>query len=80
MFPSIIVILVDYKSSMEEKYGISALMASGEIVVRDVEARPATVGHLSFAVAQSVTGSTGIEDFGLADDVEREKSRIVTGG
>lgn len=42
---------------MEEPYGISALIVNSEVAIKDVEARSATAGHLSFAVQQSTTGS-----------------------
>lgn len=57
MYPTIVVIIVNYKSSKEESYGISALVATGEIAVRDVEAHPETVGQLSCAVPPSTTAS-----------------------
>lgn len=80
MYPTIVAIFVYYESSKEETYGISALMASGEIVVEDVEARPATVGHLSFVAPQTTTGSVDINDLDEQTDViEREMSRTVTG-
>lgn len=82
MYPTIVVILVHYESSKEEMYGISVLIVSGEIVVRDVEARPATVGHLVFATPQSTTGSAGIRGFDgptEGHDAQGEKGRIVIG-
>lgn len=79
MYPTIVVILVNYTSSTAETYGISALVASGEIVARDVEARPATGGHLSFVVPQSTIIFTDAEDLGLKDVAEGEKSRTNSG-
>lgn len=85
MYATIIVIIVNDKSSMEETYGISALIASGENPVRDIEERPATVGHLSFAVPPSTTGSADTERLGGptdGDDVDSfrgEKTRVMTG-
>lgn len=82
MYPIFIVILVHYKSSTEETYSISALLAGSEIIVKDFEAYPATVGHHSFAAPQSTTGSTGsgqclggpIDTF----SVEGERNRTAT--
>lgn len=59
MYPTIIVVLVHYKNSKEETYGISALVANVDVSVRDVEAHPVTVGHLYFAVPLSKIDSTG---------------------
>lgn len=55
-------------------------MESGEIVVRDVEVRPATVGHLVFAAPHSTTGSSSIEGSdGPTDgyDAQGEKGRVM---
>lgn len=82
MYPTIIVILV-HKSSTEDDCGISVLMANGEVVVMDVEARPVTFGHLSFAAPQSTTaGSTSTEGLNMPTDyhsVQGEISRVVIG-
>lgn len=56
-------ILINYENSKAETYGISALIKSGEIVVIDIEARPATIGHLSFATPQSTTVSSDNGNF-----------------
>lgn len=77
MYPTIVVILVHYKSSTEETYGISALVASGENAISVVEDRPATVGHLSFAVPQPTTGPADTEALdGPVNTSERDKSRF----
>lgn len=78
MYPTIVVIIVHCKSPTEETCNISALMASSEIVFRDVEARPSTVGHLSFAVPPSTTGSVGGEGLsGPTNDGVCQGRRVV---
>lgn len=52
MYPIIILILVHNRSSATEAYGISNLMATGEIIVKDVEAYPATT-HLELCLRKS---------------------------
>lgn len=79
MYPTIIVILVHYKSAKGQMYGISSLISTNEVVVRDVEAtsRPATAGHLSFAVPLSTTGSHGTQALdGQTESAEVQRRRL----
>lgn len=78
MYPSIVIILVYHKSSTGQTYGVSALLACGEIVGRDVEAYSTTIGH--FTVPHSTIGSVDVEISGIqAAVVEREKGRTSNG-
>lgn len=81
MYPTIIVILVYSTNSMEETYGISALIASGEVAVTDVEVCPATPDHISFAMPPSSIESSGIRALdGQTATAEGEMGRIRNHG
>lgn len=81
MYPTIIVILVNYENSKEEPYGISAIINSDGIVARDIEApRAATIGNLSFAAPQSTIASLDNETFDRqVNGFDVEKSRTEGG-
>lgn len=53
MYPTVVIILVHYKSSTEETYGTSAMLKSDEITATDIEARSAAVGYPPHAVQKS---------------------------
>lgn len=55
MYPTIIVILVNNQRSFVDTYGFSS--PGGEDIIVNAESRPATFGHLSFAVPGTTQGT-----------------------
>ena len=55
MYPTIVIVLVNSQRSMVDTYGFTNVLNKKQGETLDVEARPATVGHLSFVVSDDTS-------------------------
>lgn len=82
MYPSIVVLIVSQQRSMVESFGFTTELKNNEPIIdveRNGSARPATPGHLSFAVAPAQAGlsTTGYSEIASGGT---EKSTSAGGG
>jgi len=83
MYPTIVVILVNTNHTVVETFAITSEHPRQEDRVHNNETRPATFGHLSFALpplgsrtdTSHTTGDDGVENFGNGDIAEKDDSR-----
>lgn len=72
MYPSIVILFVNTQRSIVDIYGFSTVFKSSRRPTRDgssdPESRPATMGHLSFALTQMgsmMSGTDGSDTIGV---------------